>query len=190
MFNLSIGLYGKVDEIPEVGHVATKFLAFLWFPVIPMGSFFVTQKRDDGWEGAKVGWSLKSILVGYLRTFSVFLMIGGGVMIIVGLVSMFGGNSGAGGTLAASAIFLVPGVGLFYLLRVGRLRLASHPRACKIGDRMGFDQRLIVLIDLMYGVIDQQEAEARLAMYDAVIGDLDDLSDEFATSNIATKFDA
>jgi len=37
-------------------------------PLIPVGTFLVTDEREDEFSGLPLPWSFKSILVGWLRT--------------------------------------------------------------------------------------------------------------------------
>src|SRR5688572_788398 len=59
---------GKVDAVPQVGHVATRFFHLYYVPLIPVGTFLVTDERDDAFSGLPLPLSPKSILVGWLRT--------------------------------------------------------------------------------------------------------------------------
>ncbi|MEZ6055673.1 MAG: hypothetical protein R3C01_03120 [Planctomycetaceae bacterium] len=61
------GLYGKVDEIPGLCHVATKFGHLYYIPLIPVDSVVVFEKTADGWRGIEIGVSLKSVLVAWFR---------------------------------------------------------------------------------------------------------------------------
>jgi hypothetical protein len=55
--------FGYVDQVPGVGAVATRFIHIMFIPLIPLGSQFVLE--DD--SGIAVGWSLKSVIVAYVR---------------------------------------------------------------------------------------------------------------------------
>jgi hypothetical protein len=61
-------LYGKVDAIPGLGHVATKFGHLNFVPLIPMESWFVVGEQGDGWRGKAIPMSAKSVLVAWGRT--------------------------------------------------------------------------------------------------------------------------
>ena len=60
-------LYGKVDRVPGLFHVATRFFHIYYIPLIPLGSTVVVAETKEGWKGIKVGLSLKSILITWGR---------------------------------------------------------------------------------------------------------------------------
>ena len=63
-------LYGKVDQVPGLFHVATQFFYLQYIPLIPLGSYLVlhgTEKDDGGFSGRKLRLSGKSILFAYIR---------------------------------------------------------------------------------------------------------------------------
>ncbi len=63
-------LFGKVDRVPGIGFVATRFFHVQGFPLFPLGSYAV-HDGSDGTPGAfleiPLGLRLKSVLAGYLR---------------------------------------------------------------------------------------------------------------------------
>jgi hypothetical protein len=60
-------LYGRVDHVPGVFYVATKFAHCWYLPLIPLGSYAVIDESADEFAGIPIGWSGKSILWAYLR---------------------------------------------------------------------------------------------------------------------------
>ena len=79
-------LYGKVDNVKGLFHVATKFGHFDYFPLFPMGSWLVTEKNGNGWRGVPIPVSLKSVLMGWMRAVALFTLAGGiaGMVIAIG----------------------------------------------------------------------------------------------------------
>jgi hypothetical protein len=73
-------MFGKVDQVPMLGHVATSFLYVQFVPIIPLGSYLVLE---DGQSAVSVGFSPKSVLVAWTRAALVVLAIGAGVSGIV-----------------------------------------------------------------------------------------------------------
>ncbi len=41
-------LYGRVDMIPGLCYVATRFFHIFWIPIIPLGSQIVVEEDHDG----------------------------------------------------------------------------------------------------------------------------------------------
>src|SRR5262249_24255324 len=62
-------LYGKVDQVPGLFYVATRFLHVQLVPLLPLGSYVILDGkfRDGGQAEIKIGLSGKSILFGWLR---------------------------------------------------------------------------------------------------------------------------
>lgn len=57
--------FGWVDQVPGVGCVATRFFHIMWIPLIPLGTVFVLEDE----RAVKQPWSLKSVVVAYVRSF-------------------------------------------------------------------------------------------------------------------------
>ena len=70
---------GKVDEIPGVAHVATRFFHVWFCPIIPLGSQIVWDS-NQGPRGLSVPMSWKSVLVGYFRGWA---LMGGTALVIL-----------------------------------------------------------------------------------------------------------
>src|SRR5438874_13693924 len=60
-------LMGKVDVVPGLFHVATKFGHIYYIPLIPTASFVVLSQDGQGFRGVPIGLSIKSILLAWLR---------------------------------------------------------------------------------------------------------------------------
>ncbi len=147
-------LFGKVDEVPGVAHVATKFFHVNFIPLLPLSSWVVlhgSQKSGllgSSWRGFELsGIRWGSALMGWLRC---GLVIGCAALALVGLASM--GESrwqGAAALLLAAAA----GGALWYSYRLTRATAESlrslsqdancpadfiqHARAALARDRSG-----------------------------------------------------
>lgn len=66
-------LYGRVESVPGVCHVATRFLHFFFVPLFPTGSWLVVHERERAEGGAEaiklptMHWG--SVGMGWLRFF-------------------------------------------------------------------------------------------------------------------------
>jgi hypothetical protein len=72
---LGKGLYGKVDHVPGLWYVATRFYYFQYLPIIPLGSVVVLDVLEvDGVPRVEIPirWSVKSVLVAWLRAILIF----------------------------------------------------------------------------------------------------------------------
>jgi hypothetical protein len=64
-------LFGRVDEVPGIFHVATKFFHIWYIPLIPTGSRLVLGKTPAGTLGLPVPFRVKSMLLAWLRAFCI-----------------------------------------------------------------------------------------------------------------------
>jgi hypothetical protein len=60
-------LFGKVDQVPGVGYVATRFFHIDYLPLVPSQSWLVFQQTGKTWRGVKIPLSLKSPLISQPR---------------------------------------------------------------------------------------------------------------------------
>jgi hypothetical protein len=70
------GMYAKVDRVPGLFHVATRFLHLYWMPVVPLQSYLVPEagRARVSFKPAAVGINWKSVLLAWIR---VVLVVGG-----------------------------------------------------------------------------------------------------------------
>ncbi|MEL7497006.1 MAG: hypothetical protein AAFN77_05310 [Planctomycetota bacterium] len=169
--------YGKVDEIDGVGHIATQFGHLYYIPLIPTSSRFITGQEGDNFYYAPVSLSLKSILMAWLRTFSVLAMIGS-------LIFLIASDQGPMGGKLIPAILFALSIGLFFAFRMSWATKASYARAVDLAEQIGFDPRLRVYIDLHYGMINEVEADRRLDEVNAQLDELENLEEEIAASGM------
>jgi len=155
-------LYGKVDEIEGLGHVATQFGHVFWLPLIPLNSYFVTDKGKHEFDGTPLGLQMKSVLVGYTRVFSILFFFAG----LGAINTLFGPHEvadpekiGTYKTMICLGIFSIPA---FVLTRLRTIRFANYETATQLANRLGFDQKLRTYIDFYYDKIDKDEAEKRM----------------------------
>lgn len=154
-------LYGKVDTVPGLCHVATKFGHLWYIPLIPMGSWIVLSQDGNGWQGKEVGFSFKSFLMAWFRTACVVGIFAGIIGAIVGFGAM---NRGGNVTIPIAWVILsLVSIGvMFFSYRIPGFGRASHARAREIAEELGLDERGLMFIDVAYGVIDEDRANWEL----------------------------
>jgi hypothetical protein len=133
-------LYGKVDNVKGLFHVATKFGHFDYFPLIPMGSWVITEQTGSGWRGVPIPVSLKSIVVGLLRALSVPGLLVGTAMLAMAFDSR---KPSVESLVAASAVIAIS---LFFLVGcryVPGLGKATPRRAEELGRLLGLRQEVL-----------------------------------------------
>jgi hypothetical protein len=131
---------GKVDQIPGVLYVATRFEHVFTVPVIPLASYILLEQSEQGGglRGRKIGLSYKSLLAAYGRP---ALLLGGvsfavlGLMLLVtALLSLTGATP-----LTIFGAFLFSGAGFGGYFLSHRLLRASPKRALELAEIAGID---------------------------------------------------
>ena len=97
------GVYGKCDQVQNVGYVAHYFFHLGYSPLIPLKSVFVLE-RDE--SQIKLPFSFKAMFFGYLRAFLVWCM---GIAGLVALFALAGKNTQL--NLPNGPVMLTPSVG-------------------------------------------------------------------------------
>ncbi|QAT87459.1 MAG: hypothetical protein EOO72_07010 [Myxococcaceae bacterium] len=138
-------LYGKVDEIPGLGYVATKFGHINFVPLIPLEGWLVTAEEGNGWRGQAIAMSGKSVLVAWARM----------LFIVVGLGSLLFGFLSFTNLESTNAILL----GLLGLACIGGLIAsykwrwvthASPERALEIAQEAGISVEGLAQLRRLY----------------------------------------
>lgn len=62
-------MYGYADRVPGLCYVATQFWHFNFVPLVPLGSYLVMEgsEGEKGFQGKRIGFNAKSLLLGYFR---------------------------------------------------------------------------------------------------------------------------
>ena len=133
-------LYGSVDRVPGVLHVATSFGHAYYFPAVPGKTYIVVEPRENG-EQRKyipIERNEKSVVIAYLRALALvagfFLTFLGGIKFML-LYSTFGASTNQ--LIAAS---LIPLAGLACLVGVLisiKMAVADKDRAIELARQAG-----------------------------------------------------
>lgn len=153
-------LYGKVDEVPGLFHVATRFGHAWYLPLIPMGSYLVLGRQGGEQHGAYIGLSVKSLLIAWLRVV-LFIAAAGCVIaaIMLGTAAPHRGAAAAPWWPYALAAPILLGLWLWAMMGEA-FRRASYERAMALSERVGLGEVVNALIDLHFGHISEEEAKA------------------------------
>jgi hypothetical protein len=148
MFIYGSRLYGKVDKVPGLGHVATRFIHIDFVPLIPTGSFLVLAQAGKSFRGVPIPLSFKSIAVTWLRAASLVAGILGAIFTLVGV-----SDSRHGGGLPVPAVLLaIGGIGIFSFLVTHRSATkAGYARAIELGKLVKLNANGFAALAQAYG---------------------------------------
>ncbi len=141
-------LYGKVDVVPGLGHVATKFFHIDYVPLVPTETWLVTQQSGKSWRGVKVGLSAKSVFVAWAR--AVALLVGV-VTPVIGVAAVVGPHPDATAAVVAGVVTALAW-GIFAVTKTHKLfNRASYARACQLAAAVRMDNAGLAALAAAYG---------------------------------------
>jgi hypothetical protein len=156
------GLYGKTDRVGDMFYVATKFGYLWWIPLLPLETWCVIEETGDGWRGAQISMSGKSILVAWLRA---GLVLGTLLMLMGAFFSFIEKSPIVSVLFVAAAGVLIAATVFSY--RWSALTEASYERAVELANHLGLNKQGMLMIDIQYGRLTAEQAEAALAAEEA-----------------------
>lgn len=136
--------YGKVDSVPGLFFVKTRFLHCNWFPLVPRESYLFLDSKNNlsGYCGVKIPFSWKSIGIAWSRAFLVIAiamsLFAGGIVLFFGTVEE---NVHRGIFFGASwSIALI----LILIMRFTyKCELANLKRAVELGQYLGITSEVV-----------------------------------------------
>jgi hypothetical protein len=141
-------LFGRVDYVPGLGHVATRFFHFLNVPLVPLGSQVVPE---EGAGALPIAASGKSIAVAYVRAICVLAAS----MSVASVFAASGGDrwvAGMGALAGFGAVFLT--------YRASFLKVTQFDRARQLAKECELPAEAILALAVHYGEIDIADAVA------------------------------
>jgi hypothetical protein len=115
-------MYGKVDRVPGLCYVVTKFAHLNFIPLFPTGGYIVIEGSESGgqFRGKPIGVSLKSVFTGYVRVW-------------VGLITLVCGLIAGAQLFSHADQTPVPPLATALLLVVGACAALALPVGGKVG---------------------------------------------------------
>lgn len=138
-------LYGKVDAVPGLGHVATKFGHIYYVPLIPTEGWLVVGEEGNGWRGQAIPMSGKSVLVAWAR--AAFLAVGIGSL-FVGLITFSSHDARDAIVPGVLAALCIAGLVASYTWKW--VTHASPERALEIAAQAGISEEGLEQLRRMY----------------------------------------
>jgi hypothetical protein len=147
-FHLGEQLYGKVDVVPGLCYVATRFFHFNFIPLVPLGSDIVVTRgaKRGEFQRLKTTLSVKSVLIAWLRAglcLAAAAGVIGGVILALPQFQRRHGlpvNVPAASAPAALGLAAVSIVGLWLTYSFTR---AGYDRALQLGAELGLEPTLV-----------------------------------------------
>ena len=114
--------YGKVDVVPRLCYVTTRFFHLYYVPLIPLGSYVVLEgtENGNGFRGVPTSLSWRSVLAGWVRA----VMLGN--PLAYGLGALRGALTGTGvpgAALAVTAVFAAAMFGVAVMSARAKMRI-------------------------------------------------------------------
>jgi hypothetical protein len=136
--------YGKVDVVPDLCHVATRFFHLNFVPLVPLGSEIVVTGTSEGGgvQRLKTAWSLKSILMAWVRAGLYLALTAGVIGGVIVTAEYFEKRRGSSATM----LLLVWGIAAGSMLALWltyKFSRASYDRAVQLGAELGLDPTLV-----------------------------------------------
>ena len=155
-------MMGKVDAIPGVGHVATRFFYLQYVPLIPIETCLVFREVGEQIHGVQIPFSPKSIFVAWLRAGCV---LAAGALGIVGFIHLSKGH------LPEAAVCLVIAAiatgAMIYSYYFGPICRAGYDRAMDLARRANLAPEQLLALEIAYGRMNADQAEHELTrIYD------------------------
>jgi hypothetical protein len=130
--------YGKVDVVPDLCHVSTRFFHVNFVPLIPLESSIILAGTGVNGEPrtVKTSLSFKSVLTAWLRAVLYVVALGGLLLGILVTAEYFS----RGGQVADSAVWgvwVVAAGAAFALVLTYRFNRASYDRTLRLAEELG-----------------------------------------------------
>jgi len=148
---------GKVDVVPRIGYVSTRFFHLYWVPLLPLQSFLVFSEDGDNVNGVPLSLQWKSVLVGWLRGASWLTLVAAPVLAVL----TFADNHPVHGFLAIG-LWVLAALALPLTHYLPGIREASYERALDLARRTGLSPETRLMLEVAYGRLTADQAEQEL----------------------------
>ncbi len=148
---------GKVDVVPRIGYVSTRFFHLYYVPLIPLQSYLVFSEEGDEINGVLLPFQPKSILVGWLRGASWLALIAAPVIAMLGI-----GDKHPEVAAISLAVWVLAALLLPTLHYWPAVREASYERAIQLANHAGLSPETRLMLEVAYGRLTADQAEREL----------------------------
>jgi hypothetical protein len=151
-------MMGKVDAVPGVGHVATRFFYLQYVPLIPLETYLVFREVGGDIHGVRIAFSPKSILTAWLRTGCVVAAIG---LVIAAIICFSDRHAARGVALLFSAALCI--AAFVYSYYFGPICRAGYHRAVYLADLANLAPEQRLALEITFGRMSAEQADLELA---------------------------
>ena len=151
-------MMGKVDAVPGVGHVATKFFYLQYIPLIPVETYLVFREVGEEIHGVRIPFSPKSIVIAWLRAGCVVAALG---MLIAGVLVLSERHQAEALMCLVGAVVLVSA--FIYSYYFGPICKASYNRAIELAQGASLGPEQLLALEIAYGRMNADQADYELA---------------------------
>ena len=138
--------YGKVDHVPGLFYVSTRFAYLQFIPLIPTETHLIFDGTEsgEGFRGVKLGLSGKSIFYTYLRA---TCFLGGILAVIVGCIEV-------AQQPLTGALLIAGGLGAVLLFFLSyKLSRPSPQRALRLAEEAGIPPEDVAQFFVLAGLL-------------------------------------
>ncbi|MEM7456846.1 MAG: hypothetical protein AAF456_21055 [Planctomycetota bacterium] len=136
--------FGGTDEVDDLFKVKTQFFHVWFVPLIPISSYLVVDESMGSFNGIRIPFSIKSMLIAWSRTAlffsSIFAMIG---------VAINAGNIASAAFCVLAAIICIAMLIASYAVRA--ITHASYERAIQLIHSAGIAPQLTPVVNQVFG---------------------------------------
>lgn len=163
--------FGKVDSVPGLFFVKTRFLHCNWFPLVPRESYLFLDAKTDfsGYCGVKIPFSWKSLGIAWSRAVLVIAialsLFAGGVVLFFGTVGETVHRGIFSGASWSIALILILTMRLTYKCEPANLK-----RAVELGQYLGFASEEV---ERWFGLSNTEVTAAKSDAPNAMHGSID-----------------
>jgi len=155
-----ITTFGRVDIVPGLFSVATRFFHVSYVPLVPLGSYVVVDENEEGIRGVRIPLSVKSYFLAWFQTLAIYATM------IFGVAALFQLLFPSNRTKAVWCLAFA--VGSFLLLWLSKhVFYASRMRALQLAAQVGYPAEIVGLVFEARRLSAERRREARDAAFAA-----------------------
>ena len=142
-------LFGKVDAVPNVGFVATRFFHIDYVPLVPTQCWLVFEQKGRSWRGVRIPFSFKSLLLAWLRPIA---LVAGVIASVVAVVAYTGKPHPDWSEIGLELVVAAVGYAVFAFLMMHKsVTRASYARAVELARLAKLNDAAMSALSAAYG---------------------------------------